>query len=100
MIYMYYSITDITLFISTLPAGNDPSPDAWFFRLHLFLKIDFDVTAYNKKNELIERTKLSTTSLGTSHKPLQEAIGLFKNEFPNIIFYYTIFVTPIHELLK
>jgi hypothetical protein len=51
MYYIYYSITDITLFISTLPVGDDPSPDAWFFRLHLFLKIDFNVTAYNKKKK-------------------------------------------------
>jgi hypothetical protein len=56
MFYMYYSITDITLFISTLPAGDDPSQDAWFFRLHLFLKIDFDVTAYNKKKKRTHRT--------------------------------------------
>jgi hypothetical protein len=44
---LYLSTIDITLFISALPADDDPSPDdapspdAWPFCLHLFLKMDF-----------------------------------------------------------
>jgi hypothetical protein len=38
---LYLPTTDITSLISTLPADDDPSPDAWPFGLHMFLKIDF-----------------------------------------------------------